>query len=89
MTQRLKDLAAQAANNLGVGFRATCPTCERGGVGLATPTVEDLEALIEIRDGFNDLRRSFTPDVEEKFRRFDNTIGYMHALIVGTKDGGM
>lgn len=89
MTQRLNDLAAQAANNIGSGFRASCPTCGRGGVGLVTPTVEDLEALIEIRDGFNDLRRNFTPEMEEKFRRFDTSIGYFHALIVGTTDGSL
>lgn len=87
MSERLEELAAEAASNIRSATEATCPKCRRGAWGAPVPVVEDLEAMIEIRDGFNNLRRQFTPEVEERFRRFDNVISYVHRLIVGTENG--
>jgi hypothetical protein len=63
----------------------TCPTCGRGAADSAAPTLDDLEALINIRDGFNKHRKDFSPLVEDHFRRFDRTISYLHRMIAGSK----
>lgn len=81
MSKRLEELVGRAAANIHDSVRGTsCPTCGRGAAGIAAPTTEDIEALIEIRDGFNTLRREFSPEVEERFRRFDSTIMYLAAM---------
>jgi hypothetical protein len=54
---------------------------------MAPPVLDDLEALIAIRDGFNKHRRSFSPIIEDQFRRFDSVIGYLHRMIAGTRHG--
>lgn len=84
MSKRLEELVHHAADNIQESLSQTCPTCGRGAASLAVPTTEDLEALIEIRDGFNTLRRNFSPEVEEQFRRFDRTISYLNRMIAGS-----
>ena len=67
-------------------IRQTCPTCGRGAAGLSTPSLDDLEALITIRDGFNKHRRDFSPTMADTFKRLDSVVSYLHVLIEGTKD---
>lgn len=83
------ELSAQALNKIDTSIRRACPTCKRGAADLSLPTVEDLEALTLIRDGFNDLRRQFSPAIEDRFRRFDKTISYLHTMIAGSHDGSL
>lgn len=75
-----------AAQAISESIRQTCPTCGRGAASLPTPDLADLEALIQIRDGFNNYRRDFTPAMADRFRRLDSVVGYLHVLIEGTKD---
>ena len=65
-------------------IRSTCPTCGRGAAGVAPPTLDDLEAITTIRDGFNKHRRDFSPAMADRFKRFDSLVGYLHLLIEGT-----
>jgi hypothetical protein len=75
----------EAVHDIQRAVESTCSKCGRGAAGVAAPTLDDLEALIAIRDGFNQHRRSFSPLVEEQFRRFDSTISYLHRMIAGSK----
>jgi hypothetical protein len=83
---KLEDMAGHVVGAMEQSIKQACPECKRGGVNLPMPAVEDLEALIEIRDGFNKHRRNFSPEMEERFRRFDTTIAYLHAMIAGSED---
>lgn len=74
-----------AVQSINESIRSTCSSCGRGAAGLPTPDLDDLEALIQIRDGFNARRLDFSPAMAERFRRFENTIGYLHVLIEGTR----
>lgn len=65
--------------------RAPCPTCKRGGTGLMMLDYEDLEALIVIKEGFDKYRRNFTPEMAERMNRISKVIGYVHAMIAGTR----
>lgn len=76
-----QEIARRAVIEMENNSRKACPTCRRGAVSIPLPTVDDLEAMIEIRDGFNNLRRSFSPEMEERFKRFDAVISYMHSMI--------
>lgn len=67
-------------------IRQSCPMCGRGAAGLPTPDLDDLEALITIRDGFNKHRRDFSPAMADRFQRLDRVISYLHVLIEGTKN---
>lgn len=89
MHKRLNELAEAALNKMELSVRQTCPTCKRGAAGVAPPDLDDLEALVLVRDGFDDFRRNFSPEMADRFRRFDNVIGYLHALIVGSEDGSL
>jgi hypothetical protein len=77
----------QAAESITKAVKGRCSNCGRGATGMAAPDLDDLEAIIAIRDGFNKHRRSFSPLVEEQFRRLDRTIGYLHRMIEGGRDG--
>jgi hypothetical protein len=83
---KLEDLAGEVAGSMEESIKQACPTCKRGAANLALPAVEDLEALIDIRDGFNKHRRNFSPEMAERFRRFDSTIAYLHAMLAGAQD---
>lgn len=82
--ERLDEISGRAARDMLESIRKTCPTCKRGGMGLPTPDLNDLEALITIRDGFDKHRRNFSPEMLDVFRRFDRVISYMHSVIAGT-----
>jgi hypothetical protein len=84
---KLEDLAGEVVGSMEYSIKEACPTCKRGGVNLPLPEVEDLEALIDIRDGFNKHRRNFSPEMEERFKRFDKTIAYLHAMMAGAQNG--
>jgi hypothetical protein len=75
---------SRVAETVQESIRSTCPTCHRGAAGLPTPDLDDLEAIITIRDGFNKHRRDFTPAMAERFRRLDSIVSYLHVLIEGT-----
>lgn len=85
--ERLDEIAGRAAQDILDGIRKTCPECKRGAMGLPTPDLEDLEALIQIRDGFDAHRRNFTPEMRDVFRRMDRVISYLHSLVAGTTVG--
>jgi hypothetical protein len=78
-------LYGDAVHSIQEAAAGTCPSCGRGAAGSAAPDLDDLEALISIRDGFNKHRRNFTPIVEDQFRRFDRTISYLHRMIAGSR----
>lgn len=80
------DLYREALYSIKSAAEDTCNRCGRGAASMAAPDLDDLEALIRIRDGFNKHRRNFTPAVEEDFRRFDRAIGYLHRMIQGSKE---
>ena len=85
MEHREDDVFSDALQSIVQRVEGTCATCGRGAAGMAPPTLDDLEALIAIRDGFNKHRRSFSPIVEDQFRRFDSVIGYLHRMIAGSR----
>lgn len=66
--------------------RTPCPRCKRGALAMRMPDLEDLDACIVIRDGFNKFRRNFSPEMEDRFQRLNHVIAYMHAMIAGTKE---
>ena len=82
---RMKELIKQAAEQLDASVRQRCEYCGRGAAKMALPTLEDLEAIMEIRDGFDGLRKDFSPLIADRFRRLDNTINYLHVMIAGSK----
>lgn len=86
MKQHLERVAAIAAEQINESIRQKCMVCGRGGVNSPMPTVDDLEALCQIRDGFDGLRKDFSPDIAAQFARFDNTISYLHLMIAGSNE---
>jgi hypothetical protein len=86
--QNNEDVFREAAEAIEQQIKQTCPVCGRGAADTKAPDLADLEALIRIRDGFNKHRRSFTPLIERDFRRFDQTIGYLHRMIAGMVERG-
>lgn len=80
------ELFRAAADRIKSDVEGTCPSCGRGAANMAAPDLDDLEAIIRIRDGFNKFRRDFSPAVAEQFRRLDRTISYLHRMIAGSRD---
>jgi hypothetical protein len=80
------ELFRAAADSIAEEVEGTCLRCGRGAANVAAPTLDDLEAIMLIRDGFNKFRRDFSPAVAEQFRRLDRTISYLHRMIAGTRD---
>ena len=76
---------SRVAETIQETIRQSCPTCGRGAASLPTSSLDDLSALIEIRDGFNKHRRDFSATMADRFTRFDRTISYLHVLIDGTR----
>lgn len=74
----------EAADSITQQIKQTCPICGRGAADTKAPDFLDLEAMIRIRDGFNRHRRNFSPLLEKDFRRFDETIAYLHRMIAGS-----
>lgn len=87
MHERLEELAGTVVGSMEQSIKQACPTCKRGAVNLSAPDFDDLDALVEIRDGFNKHRREFSPEMEERFKKFDKTIAYLHAMMAGSIDG--
>lgn len=85
MKDGLEELAETVAGTMEESIKQMCPTCKRGAATIAAPTMEDLDALVDIRDGFNKLRREFSPMMAERFQRFDRTISYLHTMIAGSE----
>jgi hypothetical protein len=84
MAEKDAALFATAAEEMGGLAREACPTCGRGGVNMALPTEEDLKHLIEVKEGFDKLRRNFSPEMRARMESVDAVISYMHVLIAGT-----
>lgn len=78
---------SRVAESVTETVRQTCPTCHRGAAGISPPDLDDLEAIIQIRDGFNKYRRDFSPEMADRFKRLDGIVGYLHLLIEGTTGG--
>ncbi len=73
------------AETIQQSIRQTCSLCGRGAAGLPAPTLDDLEALITIRDGFNQHRRDFSPAMSDRFERLNRVVSYLHVLIEGSR----
>jgi hypothetical protein len=84
MAEQDAKLFAGALEEMGGVAREACPTCGRGGVNLAMPTEEDLKHLLEVKEGFDKLRRNFSPEMRRRMESVDMIAGYLHALIAGT-----
>jgi hypothetical protein len=82
----VENMYEEAAESIEESIRQSCPTCKRGAINMAMPTIEDLEALIEITQGFDRVRRSFSPGMEDKLRRLKGLAGYLHTMIAGSTD---